>query len=552
MMTTALRSEALSGPATLRRLRLDIRGAVQGVGFRPHVYRLAVEMQLAGWILNDADGVRIEVQAELALLERFAARLLAELPPRAAVHEVRRRWVSPVRDANSFEIRVSDAAGMRSAVVLPDVATCDDCRRELFDQTNRRHAYPFINCTNCGPRYSIIRTLPYDRPNTTMAGFTMCARCRAEYDDPFDRRFHAQPIACPDCGPRLTLLDARGERVATFDPVAAVAAALARGEIVAVKGIGGFHLMADACNEPAVRRLRERKHRPAKPLALMVADVSMAREFARVSASEAELLGSAEAPIVLLDRLVHTAIAPSVAPGTRSLGIMLPYTPLHHLLLAATERPLVATSGNLSEEPICTDNDDAVERLGGVADWFLVHDRPIERHVDDSVTWVVRESPAVLRRARGFAPLPLRLATEVPPLLALGAHQKSAVAIGIGGQAVVSQHLGDLDTPQAITAMRTAATDLLRLWSVTPGAVVHDLHPAYASTAWASDPELLPGVPRIGVQHHHAHLASCLADNGAIGPALGIVWDGSGFGAVDGLGDGTVWGASAWPAMRAR
>ena len=523
-----------------RRLRLEVSGAVQGVGFRPFVYRLATELQLRGWIRNDPEGVLVEVEGPVERLERFTERLRSELPPRAAIHDLRTRWLDPVGYVG-FEIRASGQGGARSAVILPDLATCPDCLREVLHPADRRHRYPFANCTNCGPRFSIIRALPYDRPGTTMSGFRMCARCAAEYEDPRDRRFHAQPNACPECGPTLALWDAAGRELSLGETTAILgwaAESLARGRIVAVKGLGGFHLMVDARSEAAVARLRERKARPDKPLAVMVRDLEMARTVCEIPAEAEGLLLSPEAPIVLLERRPDAAVAPNVAPGNPTLGVMLPSTPLHHLLLREAGFPLVATSGNLSEEPICTDEREAVERLGAVADLFVVHDRPIERHVDDSVAWLLGGEARLLRRARGYAPLPVRLAAPVPLILAVGAHLKNTVALGLGRQVFLSQHIGDLEAPQSLAAFERVVADFLRLYEAVPVAIAHDLHPAYASTAWA---ERAPGLPetvrRVAVQHHHAHLASCLAENEVEGPALGIVWDGTGYGS-----DGTIWG----------
>jgi hydrogenase maturation protein HypF len=530
-----------------RRLRLDVQGVVQGVGFRPFVYRLATELSVRGWIVNDPGGVRIEVEGDATVVARFAERLQAELPPRAAIHTVREAWLPPAGDER-FEIRASGADGPRTAVVLPDIATCDACLDEVLDPDDRRYCYPFANCTDCGPRFSIVRALPYDRPNTTMAGFTMCALCAAEYADPHDRRFHAQPNACPECGPRLELRDIEGNPlpVKTGGELRTAARALRQGRILAVKGIGGFHLMVDAANGDAVARLRARKHRPAKPLALMAPSLDAARGICEIDDAEAALLASAEAPIVLLRRRDGAAVAADVAPASHRLGVMLPCTPLHHLLLREYGAPIVATSGNLSEEPICTDEAEAIERLGGIADLFLVHDRPIERHMDDSVAWTIDDAPQLLRRARGYAPLPVRLAASVPTILAVGAHLKNTVALGVGDRVVVSQHIGDLDAPESQAAFERVIRDLLRLHEAQPVAIAHDLHPDYSSTAWARlSPGLPRGIRRIGVQHHHAHLASCLAENGASGSALGIVWDGTGYGAVDAVdavGDGTVWG----------
>ncbi len=543
---------ALASEVERRRLRLSIQGAVQGVGFRPFVYRLATELDLTGWVVNDTSGVFIELEGPPAVLAHFLSRLPAELPPRAFVHSLESEWLEPA-GYDRFEIRHSHNLGAKTALVLPDLATCPDCLAEVLAPTDRRFRYPFTNCTNCGPRFSIIRALPYDRPHTTMAGFTMCPDCRREYEDPRNRRFHAQPNACPVCGPRLWFGERQGgdghgaadgsfvPLVAGDDALRATVEALRRGLIVAVKGLGGFHLMADATNEEAVARLRARKRRGDKPFALMVRDLTMARRLCQVSPTAAALLGAVEAPIVLLPRAAETADRPSpvaeaVAPGNPNLGLMLPYTPLHHLLLRDLDRPVVATSGNRSDEPICTDNDEALTRLADLADAFLLHDRPIARHVDDSVAWIVDDTPRLLRRARGYAPLPVRLAAPVPTILAVGGHLKNTVALSVGRQVFISQHIGDLETAEAMAAFERVIADFLRLYEAEPVAIAHDLHPAYASTRYALDipPET---VPRIPVQHHHAHLAACLAEHGVAEAVLGVTWDGTGYGP-----DGTVWG----------
>lgn len=516
-----------------RRVRVEIEGAVQGVGFRPFVYRLATDEGLGGWVLNDGRGVFLEVEGDAEAVARFRARLLSGPPPRARVTGVRERELAGTGET-SFEIRFSREEGAKSVLVLPEIATCGSCLAETRDPANRRHRYPFTNCTSCGPRFTILRALPYDRPNTTMAGFALCAECRAEYESPRDRRFHAQPNACEACGPHLALWGRTGAILANRDEaLVECCEALRRGRIAAVKGLGGFHLMCDARRGAAVALLRERKARYEKPLALMVRDRAMARALCEVSEEAALLLESPERPIVLLASRPGHGVAENVAPGNPNLGLMLPATPLHHLMLDALGFPLVATSGNLSDEPICTDEREALARLGGMADLFLVHDRPIERHVDDSVARIVEGVPRLLRRSRGFSPLPVRLPAEVPPILAVGAHLKNVVALAVGRQAFLSQHIGDLETPQALAAFERVLGDLARLYEVRPSAVAHDLHPDYPSTKWA----LASGLPAIGVQHHHAHLASCLAENGVEGPALGVTWDGTGYGT-----DGTVWG----------
>ena len=520
-----------------KRLRMEIRGAVQGVGFRPFVYRLATGLGLSGWVLNDIRGVFLEVEGDLELLSAFRERILSEAPPRARIQGLNESWLDPI-GYEGFQIRTSDAKGTKTVLILPDIATCQDCLTEILDPENRRYLYPFTNCTNCGPRFTIVRDLPYDRPNTTMRGFALCQECRAEYENPLDRRFHAQPTACPACGPQLAAWTRSGEVLARGDEALAVAAdVLLRGDVLACKGLGGFHLMCDARNEAAVGRLRARKAREDKPFALMVRDLAAARSLAEISPAAAALLESAEAPIVLLPRLGEEAVARAVAPGRPELGLMLPATPLHHLLLRAASAPLVATSGNLSEEPICTDELEALSRLAGMVDVFLVHDRPIERHADDSVVRIAAGAPRVLRRARGYAPLPVPVAEELPVILAVGAHMKTAVALSVGRQVFLSQHIGDLETPEAMNAFRRVIADFLRLYEARPALVAHDLHPGYPSTLWAEEWAVTHGIPSLAVQHHHAHLVSCLAENGAPGPALGVTWDGTGYGT-----DGTVWG----------
>jgi hydrogenase maturation protein HypF len=534
-----------------RRLRVELTGAVQGVGFRPFVYRLAEELGLGGHVLNDGRGVVIEAEGRPGQLELFLARLPAELPPNAAVLATRTTWLEPV-GFDDFSIAVSVTGGRPSAVILPELATCPDCLREIFDPADRRYRYPFTNCTHCGPRFSILRSLPYDRPNTTMQRFEMCDPCRREYEDPRDRRFHAQPNACPQCGPQLSLLDHTGRELARADAaLRATAEALSSGGVVAVKGLGGFHLMVDAGRAAAVRELRERKHRYEKPLALMVRDLGQAHELCEITPEAAERLGSPEAPIVLLPRRPGARIAAEVAPGNPCLGVMLPYTPLHHLLLREVGAPVVATSGNLRDEPICIDNAEAVERLRHVADLFLVHDRPIVRPVDDSVVRTLQQGVQPVRRSRGCAPLPLSLGRELPPILALGAHLKNVIALSVGPNVFLSQHIGDMETPQAMAAFERAIEDFLELYAVRPEVVACDLHPDYASTRWlkrirseAAGLERgegplasIGGARVVGVQHHHAHLAACLADQDSSGRALGVTWDGTGYGP-----DGTIWG----------
>ncbi|MGC8784673.1 MAG: carbamoyltransferase HypF [Armatimonadota bacterium] len=516
-----------------KRVRLVIRGAVQGVGFRPFVYRLATELGLKGWVLNSAQGVFIEVEGEPETLQQFVRRIETDKPPRAFIQSLEQTVLDPV-GYTAFEIRHSEESGERSALILPDIATCPDCLRELFDPTNRRYLYPFTNCTNCGPRYSIIEALPYDRPNTTMKAFTMCPKCREEYENPLDRRFHAQPNACSECGPHLELWDEKGVCLAKHhDALLRAAEAIREGRIVAVKGLGGFHLMVDARSDAAVRRLRERKRREEKPFALMYPSLQMAKAHCKVNEVEERVLRSPESPIVLLRRKELNTVAPSVAPHNPYLGVMLPYTPLHHLLMRELGFPVVATSGNLSDEPICTDEHEALHRLAGIADLFLVHNRPIARHVDDSVVRVLQGRELVLRRARGYAPLPVLVKEPLPPLLAVGAHLKNTIALSIGRQVFLSQHIGDLETPQALQAFRRVIADVKELWAHQPQAVACDMHPDYLSTQAAHG----MGLPVTQVQHHAAHVLSCMAENELEPPVLGVSWDGTGYGT-----DGTVWG----------
>jgi hydrogenase maturation protein HypF len=533
--------------------KILIQGTVQGVGFRPWVYRLAREEGLAGTVRNDSSGVTIEAFGPTRALESFVERLQSSLPPAAVIRALHLESI-PFSDEVDFRIVGSAEASERTVSIPPDLATCSDCLAEVDDPDDRRYRYPFTNCTNCGPRFTITLDIPYDRPVTTMAQFQMCAHCRREYETPEDRRFHAQPNACPRCGPRLTLWSQAGDELARdHAAIQASADALRSGRILALKGLGGFHLLVDARDREAVTRLRRRKARYEKPLALMVAEVDQVRDLCEVSPAAVELLTSPQAPIVLLRRLPGIQIADEVAPGNPYLGVMTPYTPLHHILLRQVGIPLVATSGNLSDEPICIENDEAGERLGRIADLFLVHDRPIARHADDSVAWVVDGKPGLIRRARGFAPSPVTLASHPPTILAVGAHLKNTVAVNLGANVFISQHIGDMETPQAIDAFERVIDDLLRMCEAEPVAIAHDLHPDYVSTQWArratagdrpsrrAEGEvegLLAGIRLIPVQHHHAHLASCLAENGIDdGSALGVTWDGTGYGT-----DGAVWG----------
>jgi len=528
----------MSLPHPTERRRLTVRGIVQGVGFRPFVFRLATELGLHGWVSNSTIGVTIEIEGKTDDLKRFGDRLRAEHPPHAAIESVESLILDPV-GYTDFVVRTSAADGEKTASVLPDLATCPDCLQEILDPADRRYRYPFTNCTNCGPRYTIITGLPYDRARTTMQQFIMCPLCRAEYENPSDRRFHAQPNACPACGPHLELWDPQGTVSAREDDALLRSCeAIRRGAIVAVKGLGGFHLVVDAGNDVAVRRLRERKAREEKPFALMYPHLAAVRAGCEVSEGEERLLVSAAAPIVLLRRQGngddHTgAVAPSVAPDNPYLGVMLPYTPLHHLLMHALDSPIVATSGNRADEPICTDEREALVRLRGIADLFLVHNRPIARYVDDSVVRFVAGRPLLLRRARGYAPGFVRLRQPAGSVLAVGAHLKNTIAVAIGGNALVSPHIGDLETVQAYQAFHRAIEDVQDIYEIVPRLIACDQHPDYLSTQYAQTRRLRT----VAVQHHHAHVLACMADNDLAGPVLGVAWDGTGLGT-----DRTIWG----------
>jgi hydrogenase maturation protein HypF len=542
----------VSATTARTRARARVEGTVQGVGFRPFVHRLAGEHGLAGWVRNDERGVLLEVEGEAASVAAFLRRLPVEAPPMAAIDAVRSERVAPEGE-RAFRIVESARGGEPLALVTPDATTCDDCLAELFDPGDRRYRYPFVNCTNCGPRFTIVRDVPYDRPLTTMAGFTMCAACRAEYEDPGDRRFHAQPNACPACGPSVALAGRDGEVSARDDDALREAAAtLVRGEIVAVKGLGGYHLACRADDEAAVAALRERKHREDRPFALMAPSLHAARALVELGEEDERLLLGRERPIVIARRHREARVAPSVAPGSADLGVMLAYTPLHHVLMGDvtemlgrdSERAaagdalgaLVMTSANRSDEPIAFRDDDALERLGGIADLFLMHDRPVHMRTDDSV---VRAQPGrrplLLRRSRGYVPSSTTLPVPArDPLLACGAEQKNAFCVAKGAHAWLSHHIGDLKTWETLRSFREGVEHFERLFAVAPAVVAHDLHPDYLSTRYALERD---GVRHVAVQHHHAHHAACLAEHGETGSAVGAIFDGTGYGE-----DGTIWG----------
>jgi len=519
------------------RRHITVSGIVQGVGFRPYIYRLATERQLTGTITNTPSGVTIEVQGPREFVEDFLSCLPQDAPPLARITDVSVRDL-PCNGDREFRIVPSQRGEAVRTLISPDVATCDDCLRELFDPRDRRFRYPFINCTNCGPRFTIVRDMPYDRPGTSMAVFPMCPACQAEYDDPLNRRFHAQPNACWDCGPTLELWDKNGQVIADCDPIVASAAALNTGLIVAVKGLGGFHLAADATNSSAVELLRERKRRVEKPFAIMVPDVGAAEEFCEVSKTEREALLSVQRPIVLLKRKLTNLIADQVAPFNRYLGVFLPYTPLHHLLFAkGSFKAVVMTSGNLSEEPIAIDNDEARSHLNGLADYFVVHNREILLRCDDSVVQVVSGRTRKMRRSRGFVPVPVFLHEETPAILAVGGELKNTICLTKGTHAFLSQHIGDLENLESYKFFGEAVEQLTKILEIRPEAIAYDLHPDYFSTKWALQQV---GLPLIGVQHHHAHIASCMAENHLQGNVIGFGLDGTGYGT-----DGNIWGSEA-------
>src|SRR5579859_5153088 len=568
--------------STIQRRRIVVQGIVQGVGFRPFVYGQALRLGLVGFVLNDSLGVTIEVEGTAKALSGFQRALDEEIPPLARIDTVTTELLPP-RFESTFVITHSQAGTERRALISPDTATCDDCLHELFDPADRRYCYAFINCTNCGPRFTIVQDVPYDRDKTTMRVFPMCPACQAEYDDPLNRRFHAQPNACPVCGPQAHLLlwsDAalspgtpmgssnagQGENLELPDPITRAAQCLARGAILAIKGLGGYHLACDALNPEAVQRLRQLKRREARPFALMVPDMQTTRQLCQVSAEEAALLQSRRRPIVLLSQHQDCPVSPGVALSYTTLGIMLPYTPLHHLLLRAfaaaikaqdrertvkssTEsdereagRPavLVMTSGNLSDEPIAYQDDDARERLAGIAEGMLTHNRDVHMRCDDSVMRIAAGGEQFFRCSRGYAPEPVPLPFDLPlQLLACGAHLKNTFCLGKGRQAFVSHHIGDLENLETLTSFREGIEHFQSLFDIYPAAVAYDLHPEYLATKYALDWETgeTDSPQKIDIQHHHAHIASVLAEHGLQGPVIGVAADGTGYGS-----DGAVWG----------
>lgn len=523
---------------TLRRRQILIEGAVQGVGFRPFVYHLASSLGLSGFVRNTPVGVTVEVQGQAGQIDVFLTRMKEQCPKEAVIFEMQNIEI-PLKDSKSFEIIHSQTEQDPVAVILPDLATCGQCLAEIFDPRNRRYLYPFTNCTHCGPRYSIVERLPYDRPNTSMKAFDMCPACRREYNSPADRRFHAQPNACPECGPVMQLLDPSGKTLSYgHEALMRTIIAVGEGKIVAVKGMGGFHLLVDACRPSAVQRLRVRKGRQQKPLAMMFPSLQWVKDYCLITDEEEEVYLSVQAPIVLLQKrkmsLKGPAIAHEVAWDNPSWGIMRPYTPIHHILMRGIASPVVATSANLSQEPMCIDNDEALKRLNGIADLFLVHDRPIVRPVDDSVGMVIEKKFSLIRRARGYAPLPVSVGDSPSTVLALGAQMKNTVALKVRGKVYLSQHIGDLESPEAVAAFEQAITSLRSLYPQPVDHLAVDPHPDYFSSRFAD----LQTVNPIEVQHHHAHIAACMAEHQLKGPVLGLAWDGTGLGK-----DHTIWGS---------
>ncbi len=513
----------MSTPLTRRRLRVS--GIVQGVGFRPFVYGLATDVGLAGFVGNDTDGVFIEIESEAATLDLFITALEGSPPSASQIQRIESGNIQPTGET-SFRIVASHHAESGTALVSPDLRTCDDCLRELHDPANRRYHYPFINCTNCGPRFTITERTPYDRPNTTMRPFEMCAACRTEYEDPGNRRFHAQPNACPECGPIVESIPPSN------DPITNARRRVAAGEVVAVKGLGGFHLACDATSDDAVALLRGRKGRVGKPFAVMVAGIEAAQSIAHVSDDEARLLASRERPIVLLAKRTNTAVSELVAPGNGYLGVMLPYTPLHDLLIDPGN-VWVMTSGNLSEEPIITTNTKAIERLGALSDSYLIHDRDIHVPCDDSVIRILDGNEYPIRRSRGYAPFPVPLPFESLPILATGGELKATFCLAAGRDGFMSQHIGDMENLETLDAFSRAVDHFTDLFRIEPELIAADLHPGYLSTKWAER----QGVPVVKVQHHHAHIASVMAEHGVLDPVIGFSFDGTGYGT-----DGTIWG----------
>jgi len=519
----------------LRLASISVRGIVQGVGFRPFIYGLAIKHNLKGWVYNTSEDVKIEVEGEAEAIRQFERELQTQAPPLAHIETINIEYNHP-RHYKKFEIRSSQAQEGKYQLISPDVATCRACLGEVMDTEDRRYRYPFTNCINCGPRFTIIEGMPYDRPKTTMRSFRMCSQCQAEYDNPLDRRFHAQPNACPKCGPQVELVDNQGNLITESNPITAASQFLSKGKILAIKGLGGFLLACDATNDIVVKTLRQRKKRSSKPFAIMVTDISEARKHCYVSSEEEDLLTSPQSPIVLMKWREESCVSLEVAPNLRFLGVMLPYTPLHHILLRDTGLPLVMTSGNVSEEPIARDNDEALRRLAGIADYFLIHNRDIYSSYDDSVSMVERGTSQLVRRARSYAPYPIRLPFEAKQVLGCGAEEKNTFCLAKDNYAFLSQHIGDMENMETLEHFDRTISLYQKLFHIKPEIVAHDLHPDYLATNYARELGK-SGMKLVPVQHHHAHIASCMADNGLESAVIGVAFDGTGMGA-----DGNIWG----------
>lgn len=518
---------------TVKREKISVNGIVQGVGFRPFIHNLAKKYHLAGFVANTSTGVEIEIEGSKGSLNQFIKEVKINAPPLSVITDIQSGFIKPLLD-DDFTIKPSDARVSVATLISPDVAICEDCYRELFDPQDRRYLYPFINCTNCGPRYTIIENIPYDRPYTSMKSFVMCPDCQAEYNDPSNRRFHAQPNACPVCGPQVSLHDAMGQKLDSSDPVSKTADLLKSGKILAIKGLGGFHLAVDATNEEAVMKLRKRKGREEKPLAIMVTDIKIASAICNLMKDEEQILASFQHPIVLAYKKRSHGIAHSVAPGNDRFGIMLPYTPLHHILMSFDFHALVMTSANYSEEPICIDNEEAFERLGNIADYFLTHSRDIYLRSDDSLVIHLNREMRQIRRSRGYVPKPVFVSSKGAPILAVGGELKNTICLLKDDKAFLSQHIGDLENLEAYNFFKMTVNHLERIFETKPELIVYDLHPSYLSTQWAKEQT---DVPTFGVQHHHAHLTACMAENKLENPVIGLIMDGMGYGT-----DGTIWG----------
>lgn len=519
----------------MSRVKIIIHGAVQGVGFRPFVYRLAGELGIKGWIINSSQGVFIDAEGNNKTVNDFLTRLKTDKPKNSFIQSFEYSYLDPA-GFEKFEIKESKESGAKTALVLPDISTCDDCIKEIFDPNDRRYLYPFTNCTNCGPRFSIIKSLPYDRANTTMSEFEMCPECNAEYTDPMNRRFHAEPIACPKCGPQVELWNRKGEILTSKNEAISIAAELLlKGMVIALKGIGGYQLIADARNSDAVKMLRTRKRRNEKPFALMFPNLDAVKQECELSEAEEKLLTSVESPIVLVKKKkgVTSILSIECATGNPYLGVMLPYSPLHHILMRKLNIPVIATSGNISEEPICIDETSSLEKLGCIADYFLVNNRKIMRHVDDSIARIISGREMIIRRARGYAPLPVQIEGLSKPVMAAGAHLKNTVALNKDSNVFISQHIGDLENVESISAFKNVINDFEKFYEITPVLNVCDLHPDYISTKYIKE----LGGNTLQVQHHWAHILSCMAENNIEGKVLGVSWDGTGYGT-----DGTIWG----------